>query len=50
MGPPSFITVTVARGDTCQVEFPGSDVVVQTYDVAGNHVDRQFQVIVPGKD
>jgi hypothetical protein len=49
-GPPSFITVTVARGDTCQLHFPGADVVVQTYDFAGKHVDRIFQVIVPGRD
>ena len=49
-GPPSFITITVARGDVCTLDFPGADVVVQTYDFAGNHVDRTFQVIVPGRD
>lgn len=49
-GSPSFITITVARGDVCQTDFPGADVVVQTYDFAGNHVDRTFQVIVPGRD
>jgi len=49
-GQRSFITVTVAAGDVCQIDFPGADVVVQTYDFAGNHVDRTFQVIVPGRD
>jgi hypothetical protein len=44
-GLPFFITVTVARGDTCQLDVPGGDVVVN-----GTHVDRIFQVIVPGRD
>jgi hypothetical protein len=49
-GPPSFITVTVARGDLCQLDFPGADVVVQTYAFNGSHADRTFQVIVPGRE
>jgi hypothetical protein len=48
-GPSSCITITVARGDVCQTDFPRADVDLQTYGFAGNHVDRAFQVIVPGR-